>query len=128
MNLKPADLPPELKDGIQLINEGFYFKAHEVLETQWLIEEGITRNLYQGLIQLSAALFHLERGNTKGAIKLLKMAEENFLLLEHSDYLIDLQQLLTDIQRLRNQISSRPVSKSTINQSGSFHITLITIK
>ena len=55
---------PEFDAFIGCWNEGRFFEAHEVLEGLWMR----TRDEFQrGLIQLAAALYHIQRGNIKGA-------------------------------------------------------------
>ena len=118
MNQNHDDLPIEIKTGIEIFNEGFYFDAHEIMELRWVIDKSKFRNLYRGLIQLSAAFYHLDRGNTRGAIKLLKMAEENLAPYKNDGYSFDLPELLNEIQKLRAQISNSTANGSVINQFG----------
>lgn len=55
---------PEFDAFIERWNEARFFEAHEVLEGLWMR----TRDEYQrGLIQLAAALYHIQRNNLKGA-------------------------------------------------------------
>jgi len=55
---------PEIAAFAQCWNEGKFFMAHEVLEGLWVRrrDDGL-----QGLIQLAVALYHIERGNLRGA-------------------------------------------------------------
>ncbi|MGH3874067.1 MAG: DUF309 domain-containing protein [Pseudonocardiaceae bacterium] len=55
----------------QLIDDGYPFYAHEVLEGVWKASEGVHRELWQGLAQLAVGLTHVQRGNSKGAATLL---------------------------------------------------------
>ena len=57
-----------------LLDEGRAFGAHEVLEASWKAAPGIERDLWQGLAQLCVGITHLQRGNTKGAVRLLRRA------------------------------------------------------
>lgn len=59
---------------IRLFNNEAFFEAHEVLEAVWRKENGEARDFYQGLIQLAAALVHVQRGNRYGAVSLLGKA------------------------------------------------------
>jgi predicted metal-dependent hydrolase len=43
-----------------------FFECHEVLEEHWK-EEGMTGNLWPGLIQIAVGLYHQRRGNMNGA-------------------------------------------------------------
>ena len=61
----------ELAAFSRLWNQGQYFEAHEVLEDRWR-RTGDPGE--RALIQCAAALLHLQRGNTRGAAKLLRAA------------------------------------------------------
>lgn len=63
--------------GIRLFNERQFFQAHEVLEDVWRAAPAEEKKFLQGLIQLAVALHHHSRGNTVGAVSLLKRAARN---------------------------------------------------
>jgi predicted metal-dependent hydrolase len=49
---------------------GDFFEAHELLEPAWMgTDDPVERDLYQGLIKLSAAYVHDARGNPTGIAK-----------------------------------------------------------
>jgi predicted metal-dependent hydrolase len=52
--------------GRDLFDAGAFFEAHEVWEEAWLAEEGTTRLLLQGLIQVAAAFHKVSRGDHPG--------------------------------------------------------------
>jgi len=54
--------------GVRLFNHGNFFEAHDVWEQVWKNVEGEDKTFYQGLIQAAAALLHVQRGNSVGAI------------------------------------------------------------
>jgi len=56
--------------GIDLHNRGEYFEAHELLERAWNEDASAARELYRGLLQVSVAYLHIERGNYNGALKM----------------------------------------------------------
>jgi hypothetical protein len=56
----------------QLLDEGYAFYAHEVLEATWKAAPSQERDLWQGLAQLAVGLTHLQRGNPIGARELLR--------------------------------------------------------
>ncbi len=67
-----SDRAPEgLREGITLFNRGEYFECHEVLEEIWRAEPDPVRALYQGILQIGVAFYHLHRENWRGAVKLL---------------------------------------------------------
>lgn len=62
-----------LETYIRLFNQRQFFEAHEVLEDEWH-KTGRGDNFYKGLIQLAAALVHVQKGNAKGAKRLVGTA------------------------------------------------------
>jgi uncharacterized protein len=56
----------------QLIDAGRPFHAHEVLEASWRAAPPDERQLWQGLTQVAVGLTHARRGNSQGAITLLR--------------------------------------------------------
>jgi predicted metal-dependent hydrolase len=64
----------KLTEGVQLFNEKEFWHAHESWEELWL-EAGTDLHQYlQGLIQLAAAYHHVQRGTTRGAVRLFDAA------------------------------------------------------
>ena len=106
--MSPGNLtfPREVDLGINLINQGDYFQAHEVLELAWRNEEKNQRQLYQGLVQVSVLLYHLTRGNTRGALKLLIKALLNLTPFVGAATTLDIPRLVSDLNDLRARIES----------------------
>jgi bacterioferritin-associated ferredoxin len=63
-----------LVEAISLFNRRYYWETHEVLERLWLEETGEIKAFYQGLIQASAALYHVLNANPRGVIRLAEEA------------------------------------------------------
>jgi hypothetical protein len=55
-----------------LLDRGWPFQAHEILEAAWKTAPGPERALWQGLAQLAVAVTHAARGNPRGAAALLE--------------------------------------------------------
>ncbi len=55
-----------------LLDRGWPFQAHEVLEGAWKTAPRPERGLWQGLAQLAVGMTHAARGNTRGAAALLR--------------------------------------------------------
>jgi predicted metal-dependent hydrolase len=72
-----APPPPLLTRGVNEFNRGEFFACHETLETLWKQERARVRELYQGIIQVAVACYHLERGNYRGSVILLKRGLEH---------------------------------------------------
>ncbi|HSL98442.1 MAG TPA: DUF309 domain-containing protein [Candidatus Deferrimicrobiaceae bacterium] len=66
-----------LQAGLAAYERGEFFEAHEILEPAWMgTDDPGERDLYQGLIKLSAAYVHAVRGNPRGWEKNLRGARE----------------------------------------------------
>lgn len=59
--------PEEFLRGIKLFNEEKFFECHEVWEPIWLKSSGVEREFLHAMIQVAAALHHVQHGNRKGA-------------------------------------------------------------
>jgi uncharacterized protein len=72
----PDDLRMEPGDAVvlaqRLIDEGRPFHAHEVFEAVWKSGPDDQRDLWQGLAQIAVGLTHARRGNSRGAVSLLR--------------------------------------------------------
>lgn len=64
--------PPALCHGIEQFNAGEYWACHETLEALWVAERRPIRALYQGILQVGVAFYHLQRRNYAGAVKLFR--------------------------------------------------------
>jgi predicted metal-dependent hydrolase len=64
-------LAPLARQGVALFNEGHYYKCHDALEEAWVADATPGRDLYQGMLQVGIAYFQIERGNFRGALKML---------------------------------------------------------
>jgi predicted metal-dependent hydrolase len=69
-------LPPHAITGLEYFNAGRYFEAHEELETAWRAEKSPIRELYRGILQVGVAYYHIQRGNYKGALKMLRRCRQ----------------------------------------------------
>ena len=79
LELPPAETLAYAQD---LLDRGFAFNAHEVLEAAWKHGPDHERMLWQGLAQLTVGITHIQRGNVRGAITLLRRASAR---LAHDD-------------------------------------------
>ena len=89
-------------------NEERFFEAHETLEPRWMRERdpGL-----QGLIQLAAALHHLQRGNLRGARTMLGRALPRLLREGNAACELDQALLAAYGREVLGQIDLRPPSE-----------------
>lgn len=55
-----------------LLDTGWPFRAHEILEATWKLTTGAERAVWKGLAQLAVGVTHAERGNPSGARRLIE--------------------------------------------------------
>jgi uncharacterized protein len=65
--------PPQgLGVGIEEFNSQQFFECHETLEALWLAEPGLVRQLYQGILQIGVAFYHLQAQRYRPVVTLLE--------------------------------------------------------
>ena len=78
-----------------LLDRGFAFNAHEVLEAAWKNGPDDEMKLWQALAQLMVGITHVQRGNVKGAITVLRRASAGLAQNDKSaPYAIDVAGLV----------------------------------
>jgi predicted metal-dependent hydrolase len=101
-----------LESAIEAYDRGDFFEAHEILEPAWMGTDDIAeRELYQGLIKLSAAFVHSVRGNPRGIVKNLVGARERLAAACATSPTagdVDLVALLAAIDERLAMLTARP--------------------
>jgi hypothetical protein len=108
----------------ELLDRGLAFNAHEVLEAAWKSGPVDERTLWQALAQLAVGITHVQRGNVKGAVTVLRRASAGLAhdgkptphgvdvagLVDYVDALIDDLDANAAIvpERLRPRLAVRP--------------------
>lgn len=87
-----------LERGIQLFNDGEFFRCHEVLEEVWREELGSRRLFLQALIHIAVGFYHWRRGNPAGAVGQLRKGLEKLAAYLPACEGIDTARLLKDVQ------------------------------
>ena len=82
--------------GIELFNAREFYECHEVLEEIWLAEPEHIRTLYQGILQVGVAFYHLSRANYRGATSLLETGITYLRAFTPACMGVDVQQLVDD--------------------------------
>src|SRR5258708_430927 len=77
---------PRCLEGSAHFNRGDSFAAHETWEDLWRDTAGPEATFFKGLIQAAVALYHLERGNRRGADRLF-VSGRNYVLAHGSPFL-----------------------------------------
>jgi uncharacterized protein len=96
-------IEPEYAAFVELWNDERFFEAHEVLEGLWVR----TRDRgQQGLIQMAAALYHVQRKNLKGARVMTERALARLRDPNVARGPVDLQEMIAFAERLRDSLGS----------------------
>jgi uncharacterized protein len=64
-------LPPEFWQGLDQFNQGEFYACHDTLEAIWIPCVGPEKPLYQGIIQIAVAIYHLSNLNWRGTVILM---------------------------------------------------------
>jgi predicted metal-dependent hydrolase len=105
-------LPQEFWQGVEQFNSEQFYACHDTLEALWIEATEPEKTLYQGILQIAVALYHLGNGNLRGAMILLGEGtnrlrrypdnecgiEVDKLLIESVEFLKTLQQ--ADVQKI----------------------------
>jgi len=94
-------LPPLAREGVARFNAGEYYAQHDLFEEQWMNTEGPVRDLYRAILQVGVAYYQIERGNYRGALKMLLRSVQWLALLPDVCQGVDVKQLRDDSYRVR---------------------------
>jgi hypothetical protein len=99
------DKPPLLVlEGVRLFNQGDYYTCHEVLEDAWNEEPAPVRVMYQGILQIGVACYHIQNKNWRGAMKVLERGIPKTGRFAPSCMGLDIARLLAQAQALRQEL------------------------
>lgn len=97
-------LPPLAAQGLQLFNRGEYYRQHDLFEEQWMATAGPVRDLYRAILQVGVAYYQIERGNYRGALKMLQRSVQWLYLLPDICQGIDVAKLRRDSYAVRGEL------------------------
>ncbi len=97
-------LPKLAQEGIRKFNAGEYYKQHDLFEEQWMATESPVRDLYRAVLQVGVAYFQIERGNYRGALKMLQRSVQWLVILPDSCQGINVKKLREDSFRVRAEL------------------------
>jgi predicted metal-dependent hydrolase len=107
-------LPPEAREAIEKFNRGEYYKQHDMLEALWMQESGPVRDLYRAILQVGIAYYQVERGNLRGALKMILRCIQWLNILPDVCQGVDVASLRADANRLRAAIDAWPDDRDAL--------------
>jgi hypothetical protein len=108
-------LPELAQQGIARFNEGEYYKQHDLLEELWMKTPGPERDLYQAILQVGVAYYQIERGNARGAQKMLQRAMQWLRKLPDVCQGVDVADLRRNAQNVQEMLAQPDFSISTFD-------------
>jgi len=97
-----------LAEGQRLLDDGMPFHAHEVFEDAWKSTADPDRALWKGLAQLAVGLTHAARGNSAGAVSLLRRGADTLTPYRPAPpHGIDVEGLCRWAERLASTVESQ---------------------
>jgi predicted metal-dependent hydrolase len=97
--------PPGLLRGIEEFNRREFYECHETIEAVWMEESRPIRLLYQAILQVGVAFYHVQQGNWRGAMKVLARSIPKLAHFEPTCMEIDVSRLLADARRIRQHLA-----------------------
>lgn len=98
------ELPGLAEQGLRAFNRGEFYHQHDLFEAQWVETSGPVRDLYRAILQVGVAYYQIERGNYRGALKMLQRSVQWLHLLPDVCQGIDVAQLRRDSYHARAEL------------------------
>lgn len=97
-------LPPLAVEGVAKFNAGEYYKQHDLFEEQWVNTPTPVRDLYRAILQVGVAYYQIQRGNYRGALKMLQRSVQWLVILPDVCQGVDVRQLRDDSFAVRAEL------------------------
>ena len=97
-------LPALALDGLRAFNRGEFYRQHDLFEAQWVEAAGPVRDLYRAILQVGVAYYQIERGNYRGALKMLQRSVQWLRWLPGRCQGLDVAQLRRDSFAVRAEL------------------------
>lgn len=109
-----------LRTGLALFNDGWYHAAHDAWEERWLaLDDGTPDERFlHGLIQFTAAVYHLREANREGATGLAESALEYLDGLPDTYRDVDLVSVRDGLHAISSDEATAPADLAPITYAG----------
>jgi predicted metal-dependent hydrolase len=96
--------PPELLQGIAEYNRGEFYQCHDTLEELWATESQPIRYLYQGILQIGMAFYHLRAQRYRPVVSLLTSGSRYLTPFAPDCLGVNVSKLLDDAAHCLNHV------------------------
>jgi uncharacterized protein len=104
-----------LERGLELIRAGEYFDAHEELEDEWREAAVEERDFLQGLVHVSVAWLHAERGNRPGCERQLAKAARRLGPYSPAHRGVDVARVLAQVTTAERKVAAGDLGLGTVD-------------
>ncbi|AUB37847.1 hypothetical protein COO91_03799 [Nostoc flagelliforme CCNUN1] len=111
-------IPQEFWQGVEQFNTGQFYACHDTLEALWIEAGEPEKTFYQGILQISVALYHLENLNWRGAVILLGEGSNRLQRYPSSYNGVDVDELLSQSAALLTTLQQIGPDKITAGDLG----------
>jgi predicted metal-dependent hydrolase len=101
-------LPDLARQGVAKFNAGEYYTQHDLFEELWMATDGPVQDLYRAILQVGVAYYQIERGNHRGARKMLLRSVQWLINLPDVCQGVDVAALRADSARVRAELDRLP--------------------
>ncbi|WP_017721294.1 DUF309 domain-containing protein [Kamptonema formosum] len=115
-------IPDEFWQGVEQFNRQEFYACHDTLEALWMEASEPERTFYQGVLQISVALYHLGNGNWRGAAILLGEGISRLRSYQPAYFGIDVKELVAQSAELLGNLQQAGPEKVADFAVGSFGI------
>ncbi len=99
-----GSLPALAQRGLQEFNQGNYYRQHDLFEEQWVNTTGPVRDLYRAILQVGVAYYQIEKGNYRGALKMLQRSVQWLHIMPATCQGIAVEELRRDSYAVRAEL------------------------
>jgi uncharacterized protein len=95
-----------LAEGLEQIDRGEYFEAHETLEDIWRAAEPAEKDFFQGLVHFTVAWYQAGRGNRVGCERQLEKAARRLAPFAPRHRGVDVAAILRSVEQAQRVVAS----------------------
>ncbi len=101
-------LPPLAQQGVAQFNAGEYYQQHDSFEALWMQTAEPVRDLYRAILQVGVAYYQIQRGNVRGAKKMLLRSRQWLNALPDVCQGVDVAALRADANTVYTALNALP--------------------
>ena len=127
MDTSPLQTPEGralFQKGLALYREGQYWHAHEAWEDLWRTSPDPERTFLKALIQIAAAMIHIEKGHWRGVRELLERVTQYLAQVPDPMAGLDVRTLRRQVQRTLERVRTLEANPPSRIPFSDLHIAL----